>query len=113
MTRAPHKVHTVFVADGKFVPAGVENKVLRAEDFVVGENRKITLTLSDFYADEYNVAMGPDAPHMVAFCQRITADKSFCRIKARAVVRKDGTNFSMPVVHVVNAETGAKEFATL
>lgn len=103
MAHAPHKVHTVFVNNaGAFMPEGADKKVLRAEVFNVTENGKIILTLSDYYADEYYVSMGPNTESMLSFVSLLTADKRFCELKAHVVNKKDGASFSKPIVKIVN-----------
>ena len=102
---APHRVHTVFINDNGFVPAHVDEQPLRAEVYMVDQNRKIFLTLSDFYADEYIVNMGPDTPQMLKFVQGLVADRVYCTIKAHLVTRKEGGSFRKPVVSVTPGRT--------
>ena len=98
MSHAPHRIHTVFINDHGFIPAKVDEKTLRAESYTVDTNRKIFLTLSDYYADEYIVNMGPDTPQMLKFVQGLVADHTYCVIKAHTFTRKEGGSFRKPVV---------------
>lgn len=101
MSHAPHRTHVVFINDGAFVPKDVDKKVLRAEEFKVSEgSNKIMLTLSDYYADEYTVNMGPATDSMLAFVRHLTTEKRYCMIKSY-MVKKEGGNFHKPVVKAV------------
>lgn len=103
MSHAPHRVHTIHVDDdGAFVPEGVNKKVLRAEEFYVNSNGRIILTLSDYYADEYTINMGPESESMLALVRGLTSEKRYCEIKSYVVHKKDKTSFHKPIVKAVN-----------
>lgn len=102
MSHAPHKVHSVFIDDEfQFVPVGVDKIQLRAETFRVTEHDKLILTLSDYYADEYNINMGPATPAMTGFVEMLVHNHRFCKIKAHKVTNPGGKTFFKPVVETM------------
>lgn len=110
MSRAPHRVNSVYInANGEFVPKGVELKRLRAEEYRVTERGKIYLTLSDYYADEYVVNMGNYNSAMRDFVERLTCDKRFCIVKSHEF-ESDGKTFFKPVVKALGKQVNRFEY---
>jgi hypothetical protein len=96
---APHKVNSVYIdATGKFFPVGVDTTILRAEECYENDKGKLILVLSDFYADEYHVNMGPSTTSMRAFVGSLTSVKRFCHVVSHTVNCKSGKSFFKPVV---------------
>ena len=117
MSHAPHTTSRVLIdRDNEFLPAGIERKLLRAERFYTagdGDRTRIFLTLSDYYADEYDVNMGPNTPESRKFVTGLVERSAFCRIKPCVIQKKDGTVFRKPIVSETNDTsffdaTGAK-----
>lgn len=103
MSHAPHRTHTIHIDNnGVFVPCDVDKKVLRAEEYYVNSNGRIILTLSDYYADEYTINMGPESESMSALVRHLTSEHRFCEIKSYVVHKKDKTSFHKPIVKAVN-----------
>lgn len=101
LAHAPHRVNSVYIDNvGKFFPEGVETKVLRAEDYFENDKGKLILTLSDYFADEYTVNMGPATTQMRAFIESLTSVKRYCRVVSHEVKCKTGASFFKPVVKV-------------
>lgn len=112
MSHAPHKVHSVFIDDDfKFVPDGVDKIRLRAETFKVSDRDKIYLTLSDYYADEYVVNMGPVSPSMMGFVEMLTQNKRFCMVKAHQMSNSTGKKFCKPVIETLPVSIDRFAFA--
>lgn len=102
--RAPHKTQPVFCDGPKLVPEGIGEVELRAEEYTE-RNGRYVLTLSDYYADEYYVNMGrADNKKMKVFLDRATEEKTYCKLFAQMIVRKDGTQFYKPMVQIQKAQ---------
>lgn len=102
-SRAPHKTQPVYCKDDVLVPVGVGEMELRAEEFII-RNGRFVLTLSDYYADEYYINMGiADTRNskMREFLERATEEKSYFRVEAHKIIRKDLSVFYKPMIRLI------------